>query len=267
MQLSALLQSLQVQARIPCEIQVIYKASDSEIACAYQTVQEENRKCEFIGEENFQAQVKRLIKNAGRFVCFATDDSVFFQPFALEGVLDDPRVMCFSLKLGMNSQYCYTSNRAMPAPKFHCNESCLLWSWPDAADDFAYPMSLDGHIFRKTTLIPFMRSLEFRNPNEFEDRLAKRVLQPEVFRKAPRWMASYRNSRYVSIPVNRIQDTFENRAGHDPRYHPQKLLERFRRGDRIDIEKTVLSAPTGAHQEYKLAFVSNSVFRKGSRKK
>jgi len=35
MQLAALLQSLKVQARIPCKIHVIFKASNSETACAY----------------------------------------------------------------------------------------------------------------------------------------------------------------------------------------------------------------------------------------
>lgn len=267
MQLSALLQSLQAQARIPCQIQVIYRASNSENACAYRALQQENPKCQLIEEDDFQSQVNQLLINTGRFVCFATDDSVFFQSFDLEGVLDDPRVMCFSLRLGMNSQYCYTSDRAMPAPKFYCNESCLLWAWPDASDDYAYPMSLDGHIFRKSTLIPIMRSLEFRNPNELEDQLAKRVLQPEVLRESPRWMASYRNSRYVSIPINRIQNTFKNRVGQDPRYSPTKLLMRYQRGERIDVEKTVLTPPIGAHQEYRLAFVSGSAFRKRSPKK
>jgi hypothetical protein len=201
--------------------------------------------------------VKQAVDKAKAYVAFATDDSLILQPFALEAVLEDPRVICFSLRLGLNTKRCYTSHRDMPLPKMFCNEKCILWSWKKAKDDFAYPMSLDGHIFRKNDLIRWLQGIEYQNPNELEDALSKIIQKTKVVQKVPQWMAAYRSSRYVSIPINRVQTRFENRAGNKPRYGTKVLLRRFSRGDRIDINKTICVPPDSPHQEYNLRFVSN----------
>ena len=257
MQLQSLLESLKMNTPKDNKIQVIYRATSEPMTKAYLHLIRKNLKIRFLKDGDFKKQVKQAVDKAKAYVAFATDDSLILQPFALEAVLEDPRVICFSLRLGLNTKRCYTSHRDMPLPKMFCNEKCILWSWKKAKDDFAYPMSLDGHIFRKNDLIRWLQGIEYQNPNELEDALSKIIQKTKVVQKVPQWMAAYRSSRYVSIPINRVQTRFENRAGNKPRYGTKVLLRRFSRGDRIDINKTICVPPDSPHQEYNLRFVSN----------
>lgn len=257
MQLQSLLESLQANAPKEGKVQVIYRATSREMMKAYHMIIKKNPSVGVQKEENFLKQVQQALNKAKTYVVFATDDSLFLQPFTLEAVLEDPRVICFSLRLGLNTKRCYTSNRDMPPPKMFCNEKCVLWTWKKAKDDFAYPMSLDGHIFRKKDLLCWLHEVECKNPNELEDELSKKIQQRKNNRNIPQWMAAYRSSRYVSIPVNRVQTRFENRSGNKLRYGTKALLRRFFRGDRIDILKTICVTPDSPHQEYHLKFMSN----------
>lgn len=257
LQLQALLESLKTNSPKDCKIQVIYRANSKDMTKAYRRLIKRNHAASFIPEGNFIKQVKQIVAKAKTYVAFATDDSLIFQPFSIEAVLKDPRVICFSLRLGLNTKHCYTSNREMPLPEMFCNEKCVLWSWKKAKDDFAYPISLDGHIFRKKDLIRWLQMVKCRNPNELEDELSKKFQQSNVIQKAPQYMAGYRSSRYVSIPVNRVQTRFQNRAGNKAEYGTRALLRRFFRGDRISILKTICFPPHSPHQEYDLKFISN----------
>jgi len=125
----------------------------------------------------------------------------------------------------------------------------LLWKWEGACHEFEYPMSLDGHIYKKEFIAQVLEKISFGNPNQLED-----VMHKAVRKGPPRWMASYRTSRYVSNPINRVQTTFLNRSGNLEDSSAQVLLERFNEGFEIQVEKTVDKLPSGAHQEYSLMY-------------
>ena len=252
LQLAGLLKSIQIHAQSPIDVQVLWKASQKEIRQAYDVVQQEFPGAKWVEERDFNKDLKALVSQGGGYLAFGTDDSLFFQPFRLEGVAGHPRVVCFSTRLGLNTKKCYTSNRDSELPQIFCDEKILLWKWGEATDDFAYPMSLDGHIFRKSFFLAMLDGCEFSNPNELEDCLARKAVSMKIKDTLPVWMASYRTSRYVSIPVNRIQNTFSNRAGNRPEFSSSSLLGKYQQGLRIDIDQTVSCLPNAAHQEFDL---------------
>jgi len=71
-------------------------------------------------------------------------------------------------------------------------------------------------------------------------------------------MAGPLSSKYVSLPVNRVNETHPNRAGTAFQADPEELAQRYLAGYRIDLEKTVTSVPRGPHEEYVLHFSKGS---------
>ena len=106
-------------------------------------------------------------------------------------------------------------------------------------------MSLDGHVFKKALLMEALKNLTFKSPNQLEDELYKKIKVGP-----PSWMMSFTQSRYVSIPINRVQDKYPNRCGKKKQDTPEYLTKRYNAGKRIDIEKTISELPVGTHQEY-----------------
>jgi len=257
MQLDGLLQSIIRQARATVSITVLYKTTTKSSFQAYQKIIKKYSNFKFVKEKIFEKQVIQIIKESNRFLCFVTDDSLFYEPFELENIIRNPKVFTFSLRLGLNCKYCYTSDRNMKLPNFITTEKSILWNWKTAKDDFGYPLSLDAHIFKKSVILKMAKKISFVGPNDFENNLANLIKQPELAKNLPEWMASYKTSRYVSIPVNRTQNKFLNRFGMTNRHSLISLNTKYIAGLQIDIPKTLIRQPCGAHEEYKLYFEKN----------
>jgi hypothetical protein len=123
----------------------------------------------------------------------------------------------------------------------------MIWRWRGAQGDFGYPMSLDGHIFRASDILPLIESRNFSTPNSLEEMLmtqARQIGRP--------LMASYPHSCLVGVPVNRVQSAVPNRNGETHPYTVQDLNERYLRGERIDLHALDFSDIRGAHQELPL---------------
>ena len=148
----------------------------------------------------------------------------------------------------MNTTYSYPVDRPQAVPEFISDDGVIAWDWTRAEHDFAYPLSLDGHVMRTRLLLRLLGRTRFTNPNELEEELAMRRYL------APRWMMSLHESCLVSIPVNVVSGTHGNRAGGDPEMSPNALNARFLAGERIDLEAMDFSAVRGAHQEIPLVF-------------
>jgi hypothetical protein len=122
----------------------------------------------------------------------------------------------------------------------------MAWDWTHADGDFAYPMSLDGHIFRTDLLLPILTPLEYTTPNELEEILhSRRHLVPPL-------MLSFDRSCVVSIPANVVTSTHRNRTGENPDWSAGALNSRLLAGDRIDLAAMDFTSVTGSHQEVPL---------------
>jgi len=157
----------------------------------------------------------------------------------------------FSNRLGHNTyvQNPHNRNEQVIWPQTAMiDQSFTYWDWTRVPGhtNFGYPMSVDGNVFRIKQLLPLVQELEFTQPNEFEGRLVG------LAHKLPKSMACCETSCVVGLPVNRVQDVCQNRAGEEHGISASELNQRFLDGERIKLDKMDFSNVVGAHQEIEL---------------
>jgi hypothetical protein len=132
----------------------------------------------------------------------------------------------------------------MPQPEFDQN---LVWSWMDHSDDFGYPMSLDGHIFRTEDIFPLLSNLSFYNPNSLESILSK---NPPHRTK----MICLSRAPIFNIPVNKVQNNYNNRHGSISAAY---LNDMFLSGYRISLKPLIGFNNIACHQEVDIRLKRN----------
>ena len=184
---------------------------------------------------SFATQVATLAEGAGA-ITFFTDDSVLFKPVTTRPRLPESwletneELLCFSLRLGENCDSCYPLAREQRLPPFELLDSeTLAWAWRDADGDFGYPGSLDGHVFRRETVLELVAAGGYSNPNTLEGLFAARLADNERGS-----IGSYRQSHLVGVPVNRVNQTHPNRFGERWPYGLSVLNDRYLAGERLD---------------------------------
>ena len=247
MQLDACVRSIERCAPYAGAIVVIYKATNRDFGAAYDSLGVGSRVRLVPESDDFRRDVMHALDAGDVHTVFHTDDDIVFRRPGI-APMPAPGFAAFSLRLGMNTTNCYPLDRPQRLPSFSADGEVIAWDWTRADADFAYPMSLNGHVFSTVLLRRMLARARFANPNELEAQLhARRHL-------APRWMLAFRESCLTSIPVNVVSSTHENRAGGNAELAPQALNARFLAGERIDIEATDFSDVRGAHQEIPLVF-------------
>jgi hypothetical protein len=251
-QLDLLLSSLRQNAPGVFEpIHVIWRATNSWFKRGYEVCARNHPNVWFVPEETLAAQVRYLLHSA-EFATFFTDDDILFRPLAApapdELLAEDDRVLCFSLRLGLNTTRCYPYDRRQGIPVHHPKGETILWEWRQADADWGYPGSLDGHIFRGETLQEIVADVDFPNPNWLEDVLMSRMPKDRPL------MAAYRESRLVSIPANRVNETHGNRFGMTHPNGTADLNGRYLDGERISLGDMDFSGVVGAHHELPYVF-------------
>jgi hypothetical protein len=247
MQLDACLRSIEQYAPYPREIAVIYTASTPAFEEAYKRIEPSDR-VRLVREGDFQSDVLRELATAGEHVVFQTDDDVFFRrpsaaPFVPDGYA------AFSLRLGRNTTHAYMADRPQALPSFASAGYALAWDWRRAEYDFAYPLSLNGHVFRTEFIRRLLEGRRFPNPNELEHELNKRRYL------APPGLLCLAESSTVSIPANLVNVGWGvNRVSSDEALSVEALNVRFLAGERIDLERMDFSSVDAAHAELELRF-------------
>jgi hypothetical protein len=248
MQLDACLRSINRFAPYAGSITVIYRATSAKFEEGYALIMSAGQ-ATFIEQSAFEVDVLNAISKEDEYAVFHTDDDLFFRTPPAPPV--PPKgFAAFSLRLGTNTTYCYSGATTQALPSLARSAPYIGWDWTRAQHDFAYPMSLDGHVFKTILLQRLLGDASFANPNELEEELHLRRY------KAPRWMLAFEQSCLVSIPLNIVSTTHANRAGTNPELSPVRLNDRFLAGERIAIDSIEASSICGAHQELALAFES-----------
>jgi hypothetical protein len=129
-------------------------------------------------------------------------------------------------------------------------EPFISWKVGDSTNDYAYPMSVDGHIFKTSTIKNMCEFLEYYNPNIFEAFLSKATTNDMI-------IASYMSSKLVNSPINRVQDTFQNLSGLKYKYTSEDLNEMYLDGINIDFKKMNFKEIKACHQEIRPTFKVN----------
>jgi hypothetical protein len=265
MQLDLLLESILLNFNVEdYKLNILYKASNDDFQKGYDLLIKKYLQFNFKKEESFKQDLLSLFQDS-IYTVFLTDDDIIYQSFKfnndeLHNIFMITNANCFSLRLGLNTLNCYTMQRLNKINNYKTHnfyfdidliEPVISWKVSDGTNDYAYPMSVDGHIF-KTDFIKYLcETLEYSNPNLFEAFLSN-FSRPEMI------ISSYENSKLVNSPINRVQQTFENISGRQYSYSAEDLNEMYLDGVLIDLKKMNFNEINGCHQEIRPIFKINA---------
>ncbi|GIV44029.1 MAG: hypothetical protein KatS3mg035_1152 [Bacteroidia bacterium] len=253
-QLRLLIYSIQKNTPYAFKLNVIYKYSDESFKAGYEKVKQEFQGvCNFVEQtSDFKQDVLNLLKSDFEFSCFFTDDDIIYRQFDVNKVLDtlknDDEVFCFSLRLGVNTTFCYAMNSPNVLKNYDDLGDIIKWQWNVHYLDFGYPLSVDGHVFRTKEITKLTKSVSFSNPNTYEAAL-------QVFENFPREkMASFKHNVLVNTPNNIVNTVFKNRAGLTHAANVKDLNDDYLSGKVIHLESMDFSNVIGCHQEIEFKY-------------
>ncbi len=223
-------------------VSVLYQTSGRRYARSYCLAKKYHGDIHFRKEENFKHDLVSLVNKDNYFTVFFVDDIVWKHPFstdndALARLGKDNDILCLSLRLDPTLSYCYAYDMDITPPAF---DEHLKWDWTGGEGDFGYPMSLDGHIFRTSDILPLISNLSYHSPNTLEERLSYNPVENK------NEMICLPVAPIFNIPANKVQTYNDNRHGG---LSAEILDARFRSGYRIAPTPFEGFKNTACHQE------------------
>ena len=150
---------------------------------------------------SFKETLLALIDERDPITVFFMDDMCFVHDLDIRDITDElnrSEVVCYSSRLNVSMDYCYTRAINVKHPRFN------TWDWRDYGGDFGYPMSLDGHFFKTEEILRLLKQGVYHNPNSLEAWLAAHPIPLYL-------MSCGDNNAVINNPNNRVQHTFQNR--------------------------------------------------------
>ena len=248
-QLDLAIKSIKKNIQLECCINVLYGFSNLDFFRAYERLACEYTDVQFLDDQSndFGWCVMSMIEKAKDFVMFFPDDNIFFKKSAttdldLSKLFCDEKVACLSLRLGENiyceNQYVCSTSKGVHKIFNRMNYSCnSIWS---------NAMSLDGHIFKKSVILPKIKEIYklsmLNHPNQLEAMLKR------YFFEVPEYIATEWESCVVNSPNNRVQELVKNWFGRLFPVDKDELLIEFIRGRRVNLDKLTFNV-SNVYQE------------------
>ena len=247
-QLDLLLSTFKEKVRNAGTVSVIYKSTNEKFSAGYQRCRNAHGNVEFIEETDFQVQVKAWLSSSNRSpsVMMVVDDDLFRSDIDLSEVsqilTNNPQLVCYSPKLGLQLTYCYSLNEPQPVPNGNVINGYFVWDWRSAVHDWQYVFSVGGHVFRTSEISAWVSGLKFSNPNNLEDA----IQQIKNYFVVPPSALSHVVSKMMNTPVNRVQNTHVNRCGNISHV---ELNDSYLEGGRLDPSRYYAFLPTACHED------------------
>lgn len=275
MQLHALLESLEKNFKELKEssVAVVYKASNKDYLSAYDNLRNiwidryrsGGSKIDFMFETNFYLMsIMSFGYHSQTMLC--VDDQIFYEPFSIEDEIfkihaEKPeQYFNISLRLDPTKTYCYPVEQNQQIPSFVTNkESYVSWFWKNAQFDWGYVASLDGNVYHTHALRNLLLKIQptqITNPNTLETVL--NMIQQQNAVSYPTQNLCYKRSKTCSIPVNKVQDTFQNKFENT--FPSEELLKLWNDGKKINIEDLIeqVKDKNAAHNPANYTFISKT---------
>jgi hypothetical protein len=256
------------------QVAVLYRATSARHKSQYLELAERlGSRVRFLEEVDFRKQVIEILVNPAPSVAdpflqpasgdsmdhclFLVDDSIFVRSVLLDNVQSAlracPDALGFSLRLGRNTTQCYSLNRPQALPRFTMlGNGVLKFRWRGSEGDFGYPLEISSSVYGLGMVRDLIRGLQFSSPSSLESQMA---LWARRFPGRQTSLLCCEQSVAFCIPLNRVQDAYQNRSGEKPRFSAEGLADLFDRGMRIDVHSLAGFVPSACHQEVEPEFV------------
>lgn len=251
-QLDALLRSLFINKIGECKVIVIYKASNHEHKQAYKEVIEKFKDSVKFKEEDNNPFKDLVLNSIDKLntdkIFFLVDDIIFTHQVDFDSLVKvDTNKYIFSLRMGNHLNYSYVVNKVQKLPKFiNKDENYIYWNWNKSELDWAYPLSVDGHIFNRLEIKALIEFCNFKAPNSLEESLQ---IEKELF--SHKIGMSCAQARIVNNPCNKVQDEVRNLHGS---FHQNDLLKLWQENKQIDISKLQGYINKSVHEDIEFEF-------------
>ena len=256
-QLHLLLESIEKNSNdIFDAIFVIHTYTTKEYLDGYSKLIQRFPNVAFIVEDDFYANTMDRVNDNFQYTTFMVDDIVFYKK--LETTMDDiisvfgvseKPISCFSLRLGMNCNYSHPANLNYTIGEYEKINDFNIVNVNEQKGDFAYPLSVDGHIFKTEFIKKCLDKIGwFNNPNILESKLQS--LMGEI----NNGMVFLDESVIVGVPVNIVNNTHKNRQGLQFYFSENDLNINYNNNEVIDIESMDFNNINGPHKEIEYKF-------------
>jgi len=236
-QLDACLHSIYTYVKNYYSTNIIYSGK-------YDVIKNEHKHVRFIKETNLLEQTKLLLSQ-DKYTLFVVDDTLFYRDIDVDNLLmyftDD--VLGISLRLGLNTVYCYMHNCKQIIPMMqYITPQILKFDWTKQKHDFGYPFEIASSVYRSEDILKVLNKFRSLTPTTIESRLnrSRDYSKPNLI--------CLKKSIAFSCPANIV--TGKNKCGN--KYSAQKLNSLFNQGIRFDINKLKDLKITSPHQEIDL---------------
>jgi len=258
MQLYALCESIEQHMQGLESTTVIYRASNESFDHAYNQVKQRFTSTNFIRQGSQPSKdfkpllISSLRSGRAPYVCFAVDDMVVKQDIDLIEVtqmLEQTHAYGFFLRLGTHLSLCYMLNQKQPTPHYtQATDDMIAWSFKDGTHDWNYAHTVDMTIYKKQDIIQDFVTMDYTNPNSLEASWARNAQLIQH-----RTGLCYQTSAVVNIPMNLVQEVYNNRSMHS--WTAEQLLEKFNNGFKFDIKPLDGILNESCHIAYTLPFI------------
>jgi len=252
LQLDALLRSFFLNKSGDCNVHILYRATTDMHEKAYQELVDLYQENVLFTQESgsgFKTQLMDIVQNirTGKLF-FLVDDILFTEKVNFDKLAKiDASKYIFSLRMGSHLNHSYVVNKEQTLPSFfNSDENYLYWKWNEGELDWAYPLSVDGHIFNTAEIKLLIEYSDFKAPNSFESALQR---YKDLF--ISRIGMCYHKARIVNNPCNKVQNEINNLHGS---YHQDDLLKQWQNNKEIDIEKLQGYLNRSVHEEIDFYF-------------
>lgn len=221
---------------------ILWRSTDLAYGKGYEIVRSEHPEFTYIQEERFRPDIQMIaLGNGARYTQFLMDDDVYVRSFSVadQDFLNFqyvPGIVALVLRMAPYMDYCYCINARTKPPKFGRNRT---WHWRGLIGDWCYSHSVDGTIWRTSTVQGVLAHVGYSHLHQLEPALRMAMTEPLAI--------CYEKPRLVNVANNSVQDAVESNrhAGGDA----MALNDRFLGGERILPDNIEAANPPSPHFE------------------
>jgi len=257
LQLYALLESIKLYTSFNYRIIILYKVSNNNYKNSYNELITESKifslNIKWIKENGgFKKNLLSILKKINTHqVFFLTDDDIFIDKFNFSSCNKfSSDKFIFSLRLSRNITYSYNEKKKINPPKFVkslVNNKFFEFKWFEGSGEWAYPWSVNGHIYYLNEIKILSEILFYSGPNSYEA-----SLQFLNFLTQNKVGVCSERAKIINNPINITQNEWSNRSGN---LTTADYLSAWQEGKKLNILALRGHNPRATHEVHKLPFI------------